>query len=445
MPRATAAAPEALLLFAVIFGPLAFGAVESWSRPILEIDLLLMAFFCARRGGGKLSSPVHRTLLPAVLALIAIGVLQLLHPRPLALPASLLPFTVDPAATLRALVLWSSYAALLWAAPQVLSSSRARARFAWTLFGVGAFIALVGILQLGQGNTAYYGLRLVRRGDPFGPYVNRDHAASFLVMSAFVGGGLFLSRWRELRGRETVGQKSDLVAAQALMFFFLALVLAGVLMAKSRGAFNSFFLSLWAVSLLSTRFIQSRATRLSVRAVLGVLVPGYALFLALHPVYIGYVLSTPDVSTAYRLSMYRGGVNLVKDFPLWGTGLSSVQSAFPAYQEKMVVGLVDHVHSDWLELPMQLGLTGALILAAGFISFFARILRSWLRDPSLSSRLLTAGALCAVFAFLVHQSVDFSFQIPANVAIFLLILAYLNAHLYFDRTQSLWDAPRHGA
>ena len=87
MSRVTAAAPEALLLFAVIFGPLAFGAVESWSRPILEIDLLLMAFFCARRGGGKLSSPVHQTLLPAVLALIAIGVFQLLHPRPLGLPA----------------------------------------------------------------------------------------------------------------------------------------------------------------------------------------------------------------------------------------------------------------------------------------------------------------------------------------------------------------------
>ena len=32
--------PEGLLLFAVIFGPLAFGAVEPWSKAILEVASL---------------------------------------------------------------------------------------------------------------------------------------------------------------------------------------------------------------------------------------------------------------------------------------------------------------------------------------------------------------------------------------------------------------------
>ncbi|NNN05500.1 MAG: hypothetical protein HKL90_06335 [Elusimicrobia bacterium] len=63
-----------------------------------------------------MASPIYRTFLPSVLLLLLLGLLQLLNPRPINDPASLLPFTADRAATAQTLLLWSSYAALLWAA-----------------------------------------------------------------------------------------------------------------------------------------------------------------------------------------------------------------------------------------------------------------------------------------------------------------------------------------
>jgi hypothetical protein len=422
--------PEGLLLFAVVFGPLAFGAVEPWSKAILEIDFFLLFAACALRGGGNFDQPVYKTLLPAVVALILLGCVQLLNPRSPIGPATLLPSTVSPYATRQTLILWSSYAALLWSAPQVLATREAQRRFAWTLFGVGAFIAVEGIIQLGQGNTAYYGLRHVRQGLPFGPYVNRDHAASFLVMSAFTGGGLFLSRWLGLRGRETIGAKSDLAASQLLMLFALGVVLAGVFFAKSRGAFNSFFLSLWMMSLIGTTFIKHGSYRWSARAMLGLAVPAYGLFLALHPAYIGDVISSPDRSVALRLAMYRGSLRLLCDLPIWGAGIGSTVSVFPPYRGPIFQGVsavVDHVHSDWLEVFLQVGLIGALALCGGIVAFGHAILRSWRRDPSRARRWLIAGGLASFAAFLVHEAVDFSFHIPANAATFLAVAAYLSA------------------
>ena len=67
--------PEAVLLGAVIFGPLAFGATEFWSVSILEGLLFALAVLCATRGVFKWDHPIYKTVLPAVL--VPCGVLVL--------------------------------------------------------------------------------------------------------------------------------------------------------------------------------------------------------------------------------------------------------------------------------------------------------------------------------------------------------------------------------
>ncbi len=427
LSRVPAFVPEALLLFAVVFAPLAFGAVEPWSRAVLEADLLLLAAACALRGGANYSQPVYRALLPAVVFVLGLAGLQLLNPRAAAGPAGLLPFTASAPETGGALLLWACYAALLWSAPQVLASCEARKRFLRTFFAVGTIVAVVGLLQRGQGNSAYYGLRPVRQGAPFGPFVNRDHAASFLAMSAAIGGGLFLARARRRSGGDSFGEKSDFAAAQIMILFALALTLAGLKAAGSRGAGDSFVLALWGVAALATGFVPRPGPRWAARAAVGAAAVAGALFAAARPSYVGWAQGAPDASTGYRLSMYRSGAAMLGDFPLWGVGLGAARAVFPAYQERMVVGLIEHVHSDWLEFPLEIGLVGGAVLAAGLAAFFIQILRAWSREASRGRRLLSGAALAAVVSLLIHEAVDFSFQVPGDAAVFLCLLSYLSA------------------
>jgi len=440
-PRLPAFVPEALLLFAAAFGPLAFGATEPWSRGILELDLLLLAAACALRARANYAQPAYRRALPAVAVVLAMGFAQRWNPRPAAGPAALFPYTASAKETGTALGLWASYAALLWSAPQVFDTREARARFAGVLLGVGAFTALVGLLQRGQGNAAYYGLRAVRQGAPFGPYVNRNHAASFFVMTGFVGAGLLAAHALDRRRRDSFGERSDRAAARLMMAFALLLLAAGVVGAGSRGAAVSCALAAWGVAALATRFVSRRGPRLAARAGVIALAGALALVAARRPLLVGGILGAPDASTAYRLSMYRSGAEMLKDFPVWGVGLGAARAVYPIYRESMVSGVVEHLHSDWLELTVELGLVGALALVAGLAAFLADVVAAWTREPSRTRRLLGAGTLAAAAAFLLHEAVDFSFQVPANAVTFFALLAYLSALTAPDAQRGLAAAP----
>lgn len=415
---------EGVLLFAVFFGPLAFGATEPWSLAILESAIFLMLFLVALSGSPDLRQPLYRTALPAILGIILIALFQAMLPSEGSAPAPLLPFTASASGTRRALLLWCSYAALIWCAPQILSDRAALRRFAWALLILGAVVAFVGILQRGQGNSAYYGLRVIRHGNPFGPYTNYNHAASLLSMAALMGGGIFLSRLPEFAKGTGVGRTSDLAAAQAVTLFLIALVVAGVVMTESRGGRHSLFIAACIGALGGVRWRDGRRTLWISIAILLLASLGYAVSVWANPHLVGWGFKKPVTSMLYRFSMYRSGARMFMDFPVFGVGLGALKDVFPFYQEKIVVGVVEHVHSDWLELLVETGLVGFGILFAGVGAYAFRILDAWRAERPARSRWLMGGGIAAAAAFLLHNTIEFSFQIPANAITFLAILAW---------------------
>lgn len=418
---------EAMLLFVVAFGPLAFGATEPWSLAILESAIFLMLFFSALSGSPDLRQPLYRTALPGVLGIILIAMFQGMFPSEGSTPASLLPFTASASGTRRAVLQWCAYAALLWCAPQILSDRAALRRFAWVLLVVGAFVAFVGILQRAQGNLAYYGLRAIRHGNPFGPYTNYNHAASLLSMAALMGGGIFLSRLPEFTKGRDVGRTSDLAAAQTMTFFLIVLVIAGVVMTESRGGRHSLFIAACLGAMGCVRWGDGRRTLWIVVAVLLLASLGYAFSVWANPHLVGWGFKKPVTSMLYRFSMYRSGMQMFLDFPVFGIGLGALKDAFPAYQEKIVAGIVEHVHSDWLELLAETGFVGFGVLFTGVGAYAFKMLSAWRSPRPIRSRWLMGGGISAAVAFLLHNTIEFSFQIPANAVIFLAILAWIGA------------------
>lgn len=419
---------EGLLLFSVVFGPLAFGAVEPWSRGILQASLILLCAATALRASRRIH-PAHRTILPAALVLILLGLLQLANVSTLAAPAPSGPFTVSGAATMRAVVLWASYAALLWSTPQILEAPEARRRFAWVLFLLGVFIAALGVVQAANGNQFMYGLRPVRAGrDIFGPYYNRNHAASLMSMSFLVGCGLFAARWSMRRGRTAVTAVSDMIASQALFAVLLGIVVCGIIGTRSRGAVLGIAVSLAAVGAV-IGFALNRKSRWTLHlALLGAGVC-FGTFLLKHPWWIGFQEYHP--TDAYKMitreEIWRMGLGIVADFPAFGVGLGGFRAAFPAYQRPSMLGIVEHAHNDWLQLLIEGGVAGFIAVAAGLALLSRHVALAWMRAPSSEARWTGAGVITAVGAFGLHGLVDFSFQIPANAVVALALLSFLGS------------------
>jgi O-antigen ligase len=330
------------------------------------------------------------------------------------------------------------------AAAAVLDQRAARERFRRLVAFVGLAIALVGVVQLGAGADRIYGFfQPLERGLIFGPFVNRNHFAGYMLMVIPTCLALLSHAWSRYSAR--VGDApnarrrvSALGSSQGAELLYAALpgsvCIAALVATTSRGALIAFGLSFvlagigvrrgnrgvpaWAIAVafllmavswfgierLATRFgnIPSDAPgrtlvwRDSLRRMDGLWLHG-AGFNAFAAAMSG---ATPwalprgaepwpgDIEQA-RLEARPAGVRVAPGVP--GTTW---------YRE---------AHNEYLQVLVETGVPGlALALWAAFAVF-----RSARQDPWLSM---------AVAGVLMQSAVEFDLQIPA-IAVLLVSLA----------------------
>lgn len=413
------------MLISLVFAPLAFAAVEPWAFVPLFGVFFLGAAALYSKGGDAHENPLYKNLIPAVLAVALIGLIQALRQAPVNGPTPLV-FTAWRLSTLNAVLLWLFYGAVMYCAAKIIKTPKQLSRLLWVIFGMGVFVALMGMLQKTGDNTIVYGLRSVR-GQAFGPFVNRDHGAYFLTMAAMCGLGLFFGGFRGMFSQQSQTKLFDLLAVQFLKLVMIVAVVAGLVKTGSRGGLHSFVCATALMGFISAGFLKSKPKKLAAWAALTLSLAGYVLLLTKYKYLLGLVGGQFDSSVAARFSMYKSGWALFKDFPFFGTGLGAVEHAFPFYKRPdfVTADLVRHVHSDWLELFLQVGLIGGLIYLAGIAAAFYGFYRAWLRCRSFGMKAVYGGALGAVLAAMSHSSVDFASQMPANALAFYALLGAL--------------------
>lgn len=428
---------ESLLYGVIIFGPLAFGAVEPWSLAVLEILIasLLAAQACFRAPQGNPAS--SRTLAAIFSLLIVIGGVQLLSPERMDDPHTWFrPFTVNAYATRKEMLLYAAFGAFSWCCPQIIRDRDGLKRLGMVIFLLGVVVAVVGIAQNSQGRGQFiYGLREVRPDRrPFGPYYNKDNAAGMLSMSFLVGCGLLAGRFESWRGGPGIGPLSEFLSQQALIGWLLAVIFYAILATHCRGALFSIVSAIFLVGLAASLFVKRPGVRRAA-AMAGIFgAAGYLWLAVKSPDTLG-LGSAPfsgsmNLSVQYRASMTKSAVQMFADNPLSGVGLGAFGTGYASYQDPLVQGIVEFAHNDWAQALSEFGLLGALLTGIGLICLFRRTLAN--------IRLLGPGERCgialglwaAVAAFSMHSLVEFNFQIPANAIILLAIVGALGSRAY---------------
>lgn len=416
-PRIPSAALEGLLYALAAFGPFAFGGVEPWSRAAIEILAVALALGVFLKGRPA-ASPAGSWfwLFPAAVA--AYGCLQLTAVADPAGPHPLRPFTAAPHETRAAVLLWAAYAAVLYSVPRIITTPEAARRCVRFIFGVGAALAFLGLAQAALGGDKLYGLRYAPKVSSFGSYYNKDHAANVLLMAMAAGVGALIARGRNRRALESLpdgGRSSQIVFASSISVLFVAFCVC-----SSEAAFLAIPLASAATVFLGAGFASTDGGR-RLRAGAAVAGAALAIFFAYYHVSLNADAGALiERSVMGRLSIYGDAARWWRDAPLFGTGLGSFATVYPAYQDLGLLGVVSHAHSDWIELLLDAGLAGlgAALLAASLGAFVCA--RTWLSARSSEMRALLGGVLWAAAAFAAHSLFEFSFQIPANAVLFFL-------------------------
>jgi len=391
--------------FALIaFSVLAHGVVEVWSESLLEMGavalLALWAVLLLKDPELKIRwNPLNW---PA-LGFLVIGFGQLVFHH-----------TAYAFLTRSELLKMTSYFIVFFLVAQAFRERADLMKVAWFLILLGFVVSLFGITQaFTSSGEIYWFRRLTLGGDPFGPYVNRNHFAGFVELVVPVGLALVVFR----------GLRNDLYP----MAMLLTIVPIGALiLSGSRGGIVCFAFEVGVLALL----VRSRKARAGTgtAAVVAVLVLAAIALIA----WMGAgkaierfsKLRPGEVSLGRRATMFRGAARVFFDHPIAGSGVGTLVTVFPQFDTSYDGKVVDHVHNDYIETLAETGVLGGLCGLAFLWILFRDAQRNFAAEQGHFSRALHAGAITALSGLLLHSLVDFNLRIPSNVLLFLL-QAYL--------------------
>ena len=397
------------LLALLVLTPLPYGTVETWSITLWQLSLLALAVLwgLAMLRDGALAWPSSPLVWP-LLAWLGWTCVQ-------AATVSLDGFATRYAAAklLTYLIFFTLFAAYV--------HDEARRRTAVkVIIAVCAIIALIGIAQ------KYTGSWLWQRG-AFGPFVNRNHYAGFLVMGAGLAGGMLLERGAK---NETLG----LYAAAVIV------MIAGIGLSASRGGVLA--LAAEAAFLIVVTRVggvrdQASGAAIALRTV-GVLLLGLAAiagsiwlvgseglrenFARIEQDAQSNATTLNPYDLFSRRDIWHASWQLFQKHPLTGVGLGAFPAAYSQYDPSSGAQRVEQTHNDYLQILTDSGLIGGGLALAFLVLLFVSGFRS-AQTRDRQHRAITLGALTGCFAIVVHSFVDFNLQVTCNAQLFLALCA----------------------
>ena len=442
----------------LLWVPVPLGSNRPWSWAILELWVFALAIWwlAGFARGTTNRSAALKGAWPALLCgalWLAYVWLQLL-PLPLELlkvlspeaarlhaaaafpgHAGAAPLTLDRYATFDGALKSAAYIAFFALSLALLNRRNRIAAAAYTLIISGFAQAMYG------------GLMALTASEPnataHGSYVNRNHFAGYLEMCLSIGLGVLVGSLTGEASRTWKQFFRNIIAwvlsPKMRLRLALAVMVIALVLSRSRMGNSAFFISMLVTGgialVLSKRAPRSMVILIATLVVIDIFIVG---------AYFG-VQKVVDRIEQTQMESERGEVVLSldvwKDYPVFGSGLGTFRVVFPHYRGPDLVGFYTHAHNDYIEFACETGIVGlALLGLIVLMSFIAALRAQYERgDPLL--RGISFGSMMGIIALMIHSTVDFNLQIPANALTFMLLLAFAWISLYHDRRRHTREMP----
>ena len=444
---AIASGAVALVVAAVAWGGFAFGAVYPWAYWPLAVCAAAVGVVgvSVPQCAAAANFPGLRLFAGALFLFVIAGALQIV-PLPLAQIAKLSPeassalarldlgfvagasarhpLSIAPGRTWVALVLFASYALLVLGCARLLSIRGAR-RMAEAIAIVGVLLAFAAIVQKPFATEKVYGLWTpIDGGSPYGPFVNRNHFAGWMLMGLPLTLGLLcamLSRamrgvrpyWRDgLMWLSTPDASLILLTGAATFVMAISLVLT---LSMSGMTALAVAIVITAMCVIRRRWTRGRtAAAIAYLAVLFVVAYGWAGADVIASRFADSNWTELDA----RRGAWTDALDVSARFPLTGTGLNTYGVATILYQRHDLAHHYEQAHNDYLQLLAEGGVLLAVPAALCLVVFARAVRRRFRGETSTTAYWLRVGAVTGLAAIALQETFDFSLQMPGNALLF---------------------------
>ena len=348
------------------------------------------------------------------------------------------PWTLSSFSTQRGLCLWVACMALFYVSVCVARDRRSVQRLSWLFLFVGMAAGVYGVAQWLVGLQGLFG------ADPSdvglrarGPFGNPNHYAANMEMLLLVsigwigawtvGGGSEGSKSRAA-GLASIRQESG--AKLVLLGLGFGVICLGLLFSLSRSGITAaiaalaFFILLGdsqsptsgPIEVTAERPPRDASRKLWAFAFVAVGIMVWFGSGVLAQRFEG--VSEIWKAEVGRHKVWSDSLQATGDFWLTGSGLGTFGQIFPIYRSFGGSISYSHAHNDYLQLLIELGAPGLLLVSALIVGFWRL---AWRARRSLrgdrATLYLHAGYCSAVLAVSLHSFTDFGLHLPANAAL----------------------------
>jgi O-antigen ligase len=324
--------------------------------------------------------------------------------------------SVDPNATALGLIFILVYGLFFLGLAKAMHRNGVQ-RIAVGVVALATIVAVVGIAEV----NAYWGgvyavADLPRPPDssPLGPFSSKNHYAAWMLMSLGIA-LTYLCALLEQPNRMKIGHLIAIQGATTMMA--VALV-----QTRSRAAILALT---FALGVIGARMLHRAPPRAARRLVVSMAFMLVAAFATTGLQAIASRFATDSWSTAHgRLPILQQGAKIARDFSVAGSGFNTYQRIVRFYPSEAIDEPYEGAHNDFLQLAIEGGMLVGLP-AMAMAGFFARDASRRLREHTGDDMTawLRIGAVTGLVLVAALESVDFSLQIPANAALFIVLAA----------------------
>ncbi len=393
------------------------GGVYAWVWVPATIVLLGLALAVRPDVGSPRLRMLDFTLIAGVLAcLVQLAPMpaewiQLVAPRaiavrtalwlpPLLTPPNLpwLPISIAPHDTIEAAGILLSSILMFWTCRRVCEQG-GTGRIIRAIAFIGLTASIAAIVQRAQRIDLLYGVWRPQDvgARPYGPFVNRNHLATWVIMACPLVFGYLLARAPHTGAARHISQRvANALKQLGSIRIWLAVAVCVMTLTVLLSGSRSGLIGLMSAFALSTALTRGRGT-LAVRrwvtlqfTLLAVVVLSFANYDVLLRRFEESMASAQQGRG--RMAIWHDTIRLAADFPLTGTGAGTYGKAISVYQTAEPGYAIDQAHNHYLQLMAE---GGAWLLMPGALAaalFLVAAGRS-LKQDLTPNYLIRAGAL----------------------------------------------------
>lgn len=445
-------------LLLIFWLPIPLGSNRAWAWGIIEVSAftMLATYFLlavkSKRNVFKELAPYKYLLVSFLLVQLWIVVQYI--PLPISfigfispslvdiysnLESSLQTLSLSPSDTQIASFKGIAYFCLMLLSILMITNEKRLRQLLIVIVFSGTFQAVYGSIQALSGNEVSWVFEVVNTTIATGGFIYKNHFANFLLLCISMGIGLLVASLsgsnhsnHRARLRELV---SGLLKGKAILRIALALMVIGLVMSRSRMGNAAFFTAMTMTGVFAFFYYKHKTKGLSILLVSLLIIDTFILgaWFGLDKLKTRIEQTALSQESRDEVNIY--GLELIKRYPLAGTGAGTFYTVLPMVQGNDVKLFYDQAHNDYLQFTIEYGIPFTVVLASMVLMSLKQTIYTMRYRKNNLMRGTAFGCMMAILGMLIHISVDFNLQAPANAVYFILILTLSWQSRYLLRGQ----------